>query len=1419
MTQPYVRPDEAPKSPGKFTKDSGTPNVKLNLPMVIPTVVVSVLKVALPFLLILGIGGMLYMGYKNGRVFNGFGMMLPGVVLFSVIGMMIRGSNSNGPDGAEIRSKRADYHRYIDGERKAAIEVERNYYLDAQFHYPDPATGLLDLVNDKSRRMWARVPGDEHFGRTRLGRGVVASPVTFDTIEIGNPKELDPLGTTVLHDYLTAHVDLWNVPRPVSLTREACWRFTGDMDVARASARAWVMELAALHSPEHVQIVALTDESRGPEWDLLKWLPHHRRRDAGMEHLMTYRSVSDLRFGLGENFSSRAGQIEQRNILDGGASLAAVAGQTAGTRATAAAGPGLVVVIVDTDSVDWKTLATDSGREAVCFLDLTNGPVPQMIRNKASRTLRYRSDGRIDRATDTEPDEFAFAGTADQLSVEMAETIARRIAQWRPGLKSQRLAGASADPALNSLRLPDLLGIEDAATWNPADTQKRAQDERNIMRTAVGRNMDTGRVFEMDMKEAGKNGDGPHMGSAGTTGFGKSEHLRAKVLGYAAQHTTDDYTFVGADFKGNATFQGLEGIRHVTTVVNNLDTNPDRMERFLQWLQGQVDYRQGLIDLAGPTVSNIFEYRAARARGALGTDGNPLPPMPFLHLGFDEMEEAKSQYPNLVLYQAVLGRVGRSLGICVDVTSQKLDPGTLGKLGTHLRGRSNFFMGDPSEYRELMGSFSAPGLPERPGVGYYASGKDPKESVQRIEFAYVGARYRPPVVKKSDEQKRSAAGYHRPTLVSTMPDAVASRIESKYPQPAPEDDGDGEKNAPVPEVEDTRSDLEVMVDRLNTCTCCNRWPFPPELVNQPAASDVMSLYAAEGEQIPPMHVPVGVVDKPRDQGAQPPLYLGLDKNVIIAGKSVEDRSAVTVGWILATALYYAPERMQFYGLDYAAGGLMSIRDLKHVGEIVPQGNTYGARRLMSYLRNVIQSRRDEWRAVDMFNVADWRLAMFEGNPMGVKLPKPDGHGEIQVVIDGVEGLVKDIPEMQDVIKFIRDTGPGFGVHLIIGSKGWLSDGAFKIEENIEYKFEMALDNSTTSKMSRAYNESIPAGIPGRGLVAVGGGAARRQIKTSGTERVDPPDAWHVLFVAPAVRIGEGPEGVLEGPAAAASVNGLWPDSETAPKLPVLPDQVSYAQVADAITIPPSPSMVLGIREYDLGPQLWTPESDGHLYVVAGAEAGKSSVLRFLAEQADMDAERLGEAHARDEQRVYIFDNRESLLGACVSADAYVVDKAQVPEKVEEIVGLLQGREVADNIDQAERMRRREIGGKGYEGPKILVFVDNLTDFVIAGLPDPFAPLRPFVANGKKIGLHLIVSRMGDLSAVVAMNNMQAELINSGAPVFIMSCPDTVVYQKVKASKLPAGRGMLFSRDGAVMPVQTPLVNPLDPVDRRSDRGH
>ncbi len=198
------------------------------------------------------------------------------------------------------------------------------------------------------------------------------------------------------------------------------------------------------------------------------------------------------------------------------------------------------------------------------------------------------------------------AALPDGLTPAQALACARRLAPYRPATAD----GAKRRPA--SIGWTDLMGLDDPARVDPAVQWMR---DRPRLRVPIGIS-EHGDPVELDIKEAARDGMGPHGLCVGATGSGKSEFLRTLTLGMIAAHAPDVLNLVLVDFKGGATFLGLERARHVAAIITNLADEAPLVARMRDALAGEMNRRQQMLRAAG-NFANVGEYeqRAFTGRG------------------------------------------------------------------------------------------------------------------------------------------------------------------------------------------------------------------------------------------------------------------------------------------------------------------------------------------------------------------------------------------------------------------------------------------------------------------------------------------------------------------------------------------------------------------------------------------------------------------------------------------------------------------------------------------------------------------------------------------------------------------------------------------------------------------------------------
>lgn len=229
----------------------------------------------------------------------------------------------------------------------------------------------------------------------------------------------------------------------------------------------------------------------------------------------------------------------------------------------------------------------------------------------------------------------------------------------------------------------------------------------------------SGAPVYLDIKESALGGIGPHGLCIGATGSGKSEFLRSVVISFAHNHSHKDLNFILVDFKGGASFLGMERLPHTSAVITNLVDEAGLVDRMQDSLLGEMHRRQERLRAAGLTTARQFN---ARFPGE----------MPALFIVVDEFSELLHSRPEFAEVFAAIGRLGRSLGMHLLLASQRLEEGRLRGLESHLSYRIALRTFSAAESRALIGSPAAYELPATPGAAILFS-----HDSTRFQSAYV----------------------------------------------------------------------------------------------------------------------------------------------------------------------------------------------------------------------------------------------------------------------------------------------------------------------------------------------------------------------------------------------------------------------------------------------------------------------------------------------------------------------------------------------------------------------------------------------------------------------------------------------------------------------------------------------------------
>ena len=911
--------------------------------------------------------------------------------------------------------------------------------------------------------------------------------------------------------------------------------------------------------------------------------------------------------------------------------------------------------------------------------------------------------------------------------------------------------GARGEQPLSSeLGLEELLDLGDPYAFDPHETWV-PRPNRDRLRVKFGIRPD-GSSIELDLKESAQDGMGPHGLLIGATGSGKSELLRTLVLALAITHPPNSLNFALIDFKGGATFTRLDRLPHTSAVITNLVDELPLVDRMADAINGELIRRQELLRAAG-NFASLRDYEKARAAGA------PLPEVPTLFVVVDEFSELLSARPDFIDNFVQIGRVGRSLGVHLLLASQRLEEGRLRGLDTHLSYRVGLRTFSDMDSRTVLGVSDAFSLPRAPGHGFLRYGDEP---MARFRSAYVSG------VHRADQPHGAAPAGPEPLGLNVY--------STTYVAPALEDETDESTRDAVDDDAVGESLLDILVDRIAGRGVPAHQVWLPPLSVPPSLDQVLGELTVDpvrglrpAEHNGALHAVFGVVDRPLDQ-RRDPLVLDLSGPAghgVVCGGPQSGKSTALRSMITSLALTNTPREAQFYCLDFGGGSLASLRDLPHIGGVAGRQNTGAVRRTVAEVATILADRERRFAELDVDGMPTYRALRAAGRV-------DDPHGDVFLVVDGWLTLRKEFEDQEEIITSIAQRGLAYGVHLLVTVARWF-DLRPQVRDLLGSRVELRLGDPIDTMIDRTGALRVPENAPGRGL-----GPTKHQILTA-LPRIDG-------------RVDDLATGVA---GLVAAVRGSW-HGEPAPAVRMLPGRLPYVTLpADD---PATHQLSVGIAEADLRPVRLNLGADAHVLALGDAESGKTTFIRALAT-------RIVDTYSPDQARILLVDHRRSLLGE-IPRDyllGYGTDTAATTKLVNAVAQGVRGRLPGPDVTP-EQLRNRN----WWSGPELFVLVDDY-DLVVTPGSNPLAPLTEFLAQGRDVGLHVVVTRRTGGAGRALFEQFLTRMRDVGAIGLLMS-GDKAEGQLLggqKAEELPPGRAKLVTRRGEPQLVQLAWLPPTE----------
>lgn len=1034
----------------------------------------SILKALLPPL------GMVAVGVVTSILSGRNPLLMLGMALLSLLTAAFTISQFVGDKRERRRqdsTRLEDYERYLVNSVASLTRLSDQERSVRDYAAPSPAV-LGELVNRYDSRIYERMTNNKDFLEVSLGTGDAASSLTVSSNVNERDDDADARRVTEL---VSRFGTQRQVPTVLNL-RSQTVGLVGTYDIVSTAAANLLFEVAVFHSYRDVNFIALVPEKPyRDDWYRWRFLPHFTIQGLNIRGLVHNAKTRDL---VLTSFTQILNKRRQA-LREAG-------------RETPVFAPHYVFTVFDDSYLAGhginEFLAEDLSELGVTVIWCTEDrkllpeTVTALIEYKNRNAGTLVNDDRVYVSRDFTP----------YPTPEGLEQALRKLSNLRH-VEVEKNAIPEAVTFLEMYQVKEVEDLDVGRRWAAADTSKTLSVPLGL------RGKDD--LVDLNLHERAH---GPHGLVAGTTGSGKSEIVQSYILSLAVNFAPEDVGFLPIDFKGGGMANLFTGLPHLLGSITNLDGAASA--RALASIRAELQKRQRLFGHFD--VNHINGYTRLYKLGKKATDPAekakyPSKPLPHLFLISDEFAELKANQPEFMDELVSTARIGRSLGVHLILATQKPSGVVNDQIWSNSRFKLALKVADVSDSNEIIKTPDAASIVE-PGRAYLQVGNN--EIYELFQSAWSGADYDPGKTEKHSVDER----------IYLINDFGQYELWTQ--------DLSGDEAAQEARTEKV-SELSAVVDHLATLALESGAVIPDKPWLPPLGTRIPSPPVGTGPG-----VPLGLLDIPSRQ-AQDTYFFDVQEasHTAVFGSPGFGVSTVLQTAVMNLARQRTPEQVQFNLLDFGNNGLLPLRSLPHVADIVTLEEAEKLSKMMGRIVGLLAERKSALRAAGVASLAQYRAKT------GVELPL------IVTVLDGYDALAqdkrKDAIDAQ-LIQVLRE-GAALGVFLVMSA-------------NRAGSIRMNMSSNIPTKMALYMNdESDPTALFGRDRVL------QAEILGRGQLVLDAPTA--IQFYLPAE--GENDSQVLDNlEREIARMDAAWTGPRP-PAIPMVPEELtpdafrSFATVA------------------------------------------------------------------------------------------------------------------------------------------------------------------------------------------------------------------------------------------------------------------
>ena len=902
----------------------------------------------------------------------------------------------------EDRTRKETYDTYL---ISRAAEIARKYDDETTvLHFRNPSPSVLgDLISRYNSRIYERMINHKDFLEVSLGVGNQTSHLKIKSDV--TPRDLDEEAVRV-KQLIERYATQRGVPISLNIADQTLG-LVGTYPVLKTAVSNLLLQVAFFHSYRDVNFISLVPEKDyRKDWGSFRGLPHFKLKELGLRGLIYNAKTRDIVLSSfyqlltkRKQYLQEAGKETPRFPIHYVVTIfddSYLAGH--GINEFLAEDMSALGVTVIWCKEDQKLLP----ETVTALIDYKNKAVGEII-----------NDHNLYVAKSFEPYD----------NLPNLEKTLRQLSN----LEHVEVEKNAIPESLSLLEQYEVKRIEDLAI---KDCWAAAEPNKSIKSLIGWRGK--GEYMYWDLHERVH---GPHALVGGTTGSGKSEFLTTYLIGLAINFSPEDIGLLIIDWKGGGIANTLAGLPHFMGSITNLDGAGTA--RALASIKAELDKRMKEFAKFGVNSINGYMTLYKKRCEAKPDVTYPDQPIPHLILVSDEFAELKSNVPEFLDELTSVARIGRSLGVHLILATQKPSGVVNDQIEANSTSKIALKMASEQDSNELLKTHDAAHITQ-PGRGYLKVGQN--EVYELFQSGYAGVPYDPEAVKQDTVDERIKK-------INEL-----GQTEIAYDP--------GEEMVQGHDTSDLPTQLEAVIGEIQTV-------FKASDLTLPAKPWLPNL----GDKIftPPVHntgkrhtkIPIGLMDIPSRQTQETYEYdLQESSHTAIFSSPGYGKSTTLQTLVMNLARQNTPEQVQFNLLDFGTNGLLPLKELPHVADIVMLEETEKLTKMMGRISSDLMMRKNLFKAAGVASLAQYEAKTKEKLPI------------ILTILDSYDGLAQQDARKEAIdqllIQLLRE-GAALGMILIL-SAGRV--GAIRMNMMANIQTKMDFTSMMSLKWSRLWDETV-----------------------------------------------------------------------------------------------------------------------------------------------------------------------------------------------------------------------------------------------------------------------------------------------------------------------------------------------------------